>query len=154
MRGPRTFPRFLHHLAASNLGRKSCFTMGRPKVDPANRLRANTACTACRASKKRCSGSFPCTNCFQKGRAQTCTPFKSSTSEAGSRTRLSQELAVWEASQNSLSSPLSSQVPGFSPPGLSGDQNLGPGSRSPEATHRTHPRMLRNLQGDQGVWIF
>ncbi|EKV13713.1 hypothetical protein PDIG_36240 [Penicillium digitatum PHI26] len=36
--------------------------MPRPKVHPASRLRVNTACTTCRASNKRCSGYFPCTN--------------------------------------------------------------------------------------------
>ena len=31
------------------------------------------------------------------------------------------------------------------------DPAPGAGSRSPEATHRTHPRMLRNLQGERGI---
>ncbi|KAJ5239005.1 hypothetical protein N7468_003624 [Penicillium chermesinum] len=123
--------------------------MGRPKVDPANRLRANTACTACRASKKRCSGSFPCTSCIQKGRARTCIPFKSSISEASPRNALAREsLPPWEESQQVLNSPLSSQIHAPSSSGRGPEQPMQ-GSRSPEATHRTHPRMLRNLQGDR-----
>lgn len=124
--------------------------MGRPKVDPANRLRANTACTACRASKKRCSGSFPCTNCIQKGRARTCIPFKS----AGTDSRIQrhrEKSSLWEAASDELlQSPLSSGIQDPRSPVQAHDRQLHLGSRSPEATHRTHPRMLRNLQGDQG----
>ncbi|KAJ5657318.1 uncharacterized protein N7484_000967 [Penicillium longicatenatum] len=133
--------------------------MGRPKVSPENRLRANTACTKCRASKKRCSGSFPCTNCIRKGHARSCIPFKSisQTSPSSHRdpTPRSQSrldtVPTWSASNELLNTPLSPPVRAGSPTDrlLQRQQRPAAGSRSPEATHRTHPRMLRNLQGDR-----
>lgn len=125
--------------------------MGRPKVLPANRLRANTACTACRASKKRCSGSFPCTNCIHKGRGRSCIPFKSiSNSPARPSTRSNIEQNTdWDAVSADLQTPLVSPHHVSADPPL--EQTLAAGSRSPEATHRTHPRMLRNLQGERGT---
>jgi len=131
--------------------------MGRPKVLPANRLRANTACTACRSSKKRCSGSFPCTNCIHKGRGRLCIPFKS-ISDSPARTRSSATRSSIEnnAEWNDDALAADPQTPLVSPPDNSAvETQLGPepgaGSRSPEATHRTHPRMLRNLQGERGT---
>ncbi|KAJ5945893.1 hypothetical protein N7454_002732 [Penicillium verhagenii] len=128
--------------------------MGRPKVNPENRLRANTACTKCRASKKRCSGSFPCTNCIRKGLARTCIPFKpisetspSSHTEQTPRERLN-TIPAWnnpsEASERQFAQPRAA-----SPSDRLLERPAAAGSRSPEATHRTHPRMLRNLQGDR-----
>ncbi|CEJ57965.1 hypothetical protein PMG11_06639 [Penicillium brasilianum] len=131
--------------------------MGRPKVLPANRLRANTACTACRASKKRCSGSFPCTNCINKGRGHTCIPFKS-ISAADTRSRRESTLSrqplesiptAWTEINANLQSPRSLQIQDASPSDRLIGRPLEAGSRSPEATHRTHPRMLRNLQGER-----
>lgn len=132
--------------------------MGRPKVHPANRLRANTACTTCRASKKRCSGTFPCSNCIHKGRGRSCIPFKS-TSVAGLRSRPSpasraatEDIPTWGSPSVNLQSPLVTQVHDSS----SVDRQIERpevGSRSPEATHRTHPRMLRNLQGEKGMGL-
>ncbi|KAJ5371496.1 uncharacterized protein N7496_007588 [Penicillium cataractarum] len=131
--------------------------MGRPKVLPANRLRANTACTACRASKKRCSGSFPCTNCVSKGRGHTCIPFKS-ISNTDSRNRRESTISrqplesiptAWSEINANLQSPRSSQIQDASPSDRLIERPLEAGSRSPEATHRTHPRMLRNLQGER-----
>lgn len=129
--------------------------MGRPKVLPANRLRANTACTACRASKKRCSGSFPCTNCINKGRGRTCIPFKS-ISESPARAQPSaaraaiEQNADWDDLNDSLHAQLVSPH-NDSTADLLLEQTLEAGSRSPEATHRTHARMLRNLQGERGT---
>ncbi|KAJ5919375.1 hypothetical protein N7466_010318 [Penicillium verhagenii] len=128
--------------------------MGRPKVNPENRLRANTACTKCRASKKRCSGSFPCTNCTRKGLARTCIPFKpisetspSSHTDQTPRERLN-TIPAWnnpsEASETQFAQPRAA-----SPSDRLLERPAAAGSRSPEATHRTHPRMLRNLQGDR-----
>lgn len=133
--------------------------MGRPKVLPANRLRANTACTTCRASKKRCSGSFPCTNCINKGRGHTCIPFKS-ISATDSRSRRESTLSrqplesiptAWTEINADFQSPRSSQIQDASPSDRLIGRPLEAGSRSPEATHRTHPRMLRNLQGERGM---
>ena len=45
------------------------------------------------------------------------------------------------------------QTPIVSPPNNpTVETQPGAGSRSPEATHRTHPRMLRNLQGERGMF--
>ncbi|KAJ5560528.1 hypothetical protein N7513_002927 [Penicillium frequentans] len=132
--------------------------MGRPKVNPENRLRANTACTKCRASKKRCSGSFPCTNCIRKGHARSCIPFKSNPESPSShrdptprsRSRLD-TIPTWDDSNGPLETPVSPPNRAGSPSDrlLQRQQRPAAGSRSPEATHRTHPRMLRNLQGDR-----
>ncbi|CAI7604362.1 unnamed protein product [Penicillium discolor] len=129
-------------------------SMPRPKVHPANRLRANTACTACRASKKRCSGYFPCTNCIHKGRDRSCTPFKS-LPNAGLRNRLVppsqppvEASRTWRGMTVDLQTPLRSQSHDTGTPHPEFDK-LQAGSHSPEVTHRTHPRMLRNLQGER-----
>ncbi|OQE72390.1 hypothetical protein PENNAL_c0097G09401 [Penicillium nalgiovense] len=128
--------------------------MPRPKVHPANRLRANTACTACRTSKKRCSGYFPCTNCIHKGRGRSCTPFKS-VPNAGPRSRLV------PASGPTVEAPRTSRGTTVDLRNPSNDigtphpefDTLEAGSHSPEVTHQTHPRMLRNLQGERGMKI-
>ncbi|KAJ5584812.1 uncharacterized protein N7459_004612 [Penicillium hispanicum] len=129
--------------------------MGRPKVHPANRLRANTACTTCRASKKRCSGSFPCTNCIYKGRARSCVPFKSISDTGRQSRRVSAAhgspatIPEWKGSTGGLQSPLDSHINESSPTERVDEDPHPATSRSSEATHRTHPRMLRNLQGEQ-----
>ncbi|KAJ5813214.1 hypothetical protein N7447_010237 [Penicillium robsamsonii] len=127
--------------------------MPRPKVHPANRLRANTACTACRASKKRCSGYFPCTNCTHKGRGRSCTPFKP-LPNVGLRSRpMPPSQPTVESPQTprgmgiDLQTPLISQSHDIGTPNPEFDALEG--SHSPEVTHRTHPRMLRNLQGER-----
>jgi hypothetical protein len=131
--------------------------MARPKVLPANRLRANTACTACRSSKKRCSGSFPCTNCINKGRSRTCTPFKSLNTSLrnrpahASRPEASDRL-TWNDAETEAQSSLRSRTHEIITPRRESD-TLETGSRSPEATHQTHPRMLRNLQGERGMTL-
>ena len=129
--------------------------MGRPKVHPANRLRANTACTTCRASKKRCSGSFPCTNCIRKGRGRTCIPFKSipdtspqSRPSPATQTAI-EDIPAWSSSSVNLHSPAASHTHDGADRQI--ERVIETGSRSPEATHRTLPRMLRNLQGERGI---
>ncbi|KAJ5469181.1 hypothetical protein N7475_006933 [Penicillium sp. IBT 31633x] len=129
-------------------------SMARPKVHPANRLRVTTACTACRKSKKRCSGSFPCINCIHKGRGRSCIPFKP-LSDAGVCSRpipvsrsAGKASQTWSESATGLQSPLGSQFHDTGNPNREVG-TLETGSHSPEATHRTHPRMLRNLQGER-----
>lgn len=132
--------------------------MARPKILPANRLRANTACTACRSSKKRCSGSFPCTNCINKGRSGTCTPFKSLDTSLRNRPvpalrpQVSNRPPRGETEPEAQGS-LRSQTHEVITPRRESD-TLEPESRSPEATHRTHSRMLRNLQGERGMKLY
>ncbi|KAH6609109.1 hypothetical protein Trco_002455 [Trichoderma cornu-damae] len=46
--------------------------MPRPKVHPSQRQRAAEACNFCRASKKRCSATVPCTACLRRGIGASC----------------------------------------------------------------------------------
>ncbi|KAL4981306.1 hypothetical protein BDW68DRAFT_196785 [Aspergillus falconensis] len=116
--------------------------MPRPKVLPANRLRAPEACLACRASKKRCSGTFPCSKCIRNGRADTCVPFRRSTTASGPRppnnaySVISPDAGrrIWNTSTISAAS-LPQLLPVMS--GASG------------ALHKTHSRMLRSRQGER-----
>jgi hypothetical protein len=120
--------------------------MPRPKVLPANRLRAPEACIACRASKKRCSGTFPCTKCIRNGRADTCVPFRRSNPTSTPRqTNNSYKALNSPPSQDAGRQARSSlsiapdRLPQLLPaPGTSG------------APHKTHSRMLRNRQGERG----
>lgn len=47
--------------------------MPRPKVHPSQRRRVVEACAFCRASKKRCSGTVPCTACKRRGIESQCS---------------------------------------------------------------------------------
>ncbi|KAL3455839.1 hypothetical protein BJX64DRAFT_271638 [Aspergillus heterothallicus] len=119
--------------------------MPRPKVLPANRLRAPEACLACRTSKKRCSGTFPCTKCIRNGRADTCVPFRRANSTPNPR----QTSNLYKA----LSSP------GFLDAGRQARNSLSmapdrlpqllPAPERSGAPHKTHSRMLRNRQGER-----
>lgn len=46
--------------------------MPRPRVHPSQRQRAAEACNFCRASKKRCSATVPCTACTKRGIESSC----------------------------------------------------------------------------------
>ncbi|TPX24108.1 hypothetical protein DIZ76_013451 [Coccidioides immitis] len=99
--------------------------MPRPKVHPDKRQRTAQACVLCRASKKRCSGAVPCGHCVRRGRAHACEM-----------------------------SPLHSGAGHPIPQAAAGARALdstggNPRSLSPEAPHKTHPRMLRNLRGER-----
>ncbi|PLN74536.1 fungal-specific transcription factor domain-domain-containing protein [Aspergillus taichungensis] len=122
--------------------------MPRAKVDPKHRQRADKACLACRSSKKRCSGTFPCTKCVRTGRADSCaasvqlrTPGLSSTRVRNATVTRDSDLhdAVAPPTLRCATPPLQSPI----------QPSVHPGSLSPEAPHRTHPRMLRNLQGER-----
>ncbi|KXH65751.1 hypothetical protein CSAL01_05548 [Colletotrichum salicis] len=47
--------------------------MPRPPVRPEDRKRSTRACTACRATKKRCDAAQPCRPCVKRGVGSTCT---------------------------------------------------------------------------------
>ncbi|RDW56473.1 hypothetical protein BP6252_14135 [Coleophoma cylindrospora] len=47
--------------------------MGRPKVRDSMRRRAAVACRFCRANKKKCSATVPCTQCQLRGLAASCS---------------------------------------------------------------------------------
>jgi hypothetical protein len=51
---------------------KTASAMPRPKVHPANSQRAAEACSHCKASKKECTGTFPCLHCIQRGHPESC----------------------------------------------------------------------------------
>ncbi|KAL4993064.1 hypothetical protein BDV10DRAFT_33771 [Aspergillus recurvatus] len=116
--------------------------MPRPKVLPANRLRAPEACLACRASKKRCSGTFPCSKCIRNGRADTCVPFRRSTTAPTPRPInnayrvISPDAGRW--TRNTFTTNAAS-LPQLLP-ALNGTSG---------APHKTHSRMLRNRQGER-----
>ncbi|KAL2827521.1 hypothetical protein BDW59DRAFT_143913 [Aspergillus cavernicola] len=109
--------------------------MPRPKVLPANRLRAPEACLACRASKKRCSGTFPCTKCVGNGRADSCVPFRRATTQR----RTSDAYGTPNTSTALTSSVGLDRLP----------QLLPSASGKSGAPHKTHSRMLRNRQGER-----
>ncbi|KAL4907201.1 hypothetical protein BDW74DRAFT_148741, partial [Aspergillus multicolor] len=113
--------------------------MPRPKVLPANRLRAPEACLACRASKKRCSGTFPCTKCIRNGRADTCVPFRRS-STVTPRQNDAYRLTSPDAGRRVRTSSISTASLPQLLPALNGTS---------EAPHKTHSRMLRNRQGER-----
>ncbi|RDW70516.1 Zn(II)2Cys6 transcription factor [Aspergillus mulundensis] len=115
--------------------------MPRPKVLPANRLRAPEACLACRASKKRCSGSFPCTKCIRNGRADTCVPFRRSNSVSAPRQNDAYRVTSPDAGRRARNT---SSINAASLPQLLPALNGTSG-----APHKTHSRMLRNRQGER-----
>ncbi|KXH33283.1 hypothetical protein CSIM01_03197 [Colletotrichum simmondsii] len=47
--------------------------MPRPPVRPEDRKRSTRACTACRATKKRCDAAQPCLACVKRGVGSSCT---------------------------------------------------------------------------------
>ncbi|KAJ0415190.1 hypothetical protein BJY00DRAFT_293847 [Aspergillus carlsbadensis] len=119
--------------------------MPRPKVLPANRLRAPEACLACRASKKRCSGTFPCTKCIRNGRADTCVPFRRSSLTSTPR----QTNNLYKASNSPVSQDAGRQTRNsltIAPERL---PQLLPAPGTSRAPHKTHSRMLRNRQGER-----
>ncbi|PYH68314.1 Zn(II)2Cys6 transcription factor [Aspergillus vadensis CBS 113365] len=126
--------------------------MPRPKVHPANRLRAYEACNACRSTKKRCSGTFPCSKCIRLGRADTCVPRpRSAAQRPTANTRIlrrydSGRRPATTLGANSLAGRADSASFEASEPSRS---TVDTQPMSPETLHRTHPRMLRNLRGER-----
>ncbi|KAL4863097.1 hypothetical protein BDV12DRAFT_31767 [Aspergillus spectabilis] len=119
--------------------------MPRPKVLPANRLRAPEACLACRASKKRCSGTFPCSKCVRNGRADTCVPFRRSniTSTQRPTNKAYRAMTTTALGAGRQTRNTASVGPGDLPqllPAITGTSG---------APHKTHSRMLRNRQGER-----
>ena len=125
--------------------------MPRPKVDPANRLRANMACLSCRISKRRCTGTFPCPTCIQRGLMASCGPCPRT--GAGAQSRDASSTTVPAPACNPVDSPVSN------PRSIMATTTTSPHSHAPDppsagsagAQHRTHPRMLWNRQGERGM---
>lgn len=124
--------------------------MARPKVHPANRLRAYEACLFCRTSKRRCSGSFPCQNCIRKGQAHSCMPSRRRESFSASR-----QPNTPDAPSGPVTAIMPSQVLSSTDAQshASLETSVDQGLASPEAQHKTRPRMLRSLQGERGACV-
>ncbi|KAL4886693.1 fungal-specific transcription factor domain-containing protein [Aspergillus karnatakaensis] len=120
--------------------------MPRPKVLPANRLRAPEACLACRASKKRCSGTFPCTKCVRNGRADTCVPFRRSNASPTSRPTNNAYGVISTPAARDVARQTRNTA-SVRPRGL--PQLLPAMSGTSGAPHKTHSRMLLNRQGER-----
>lgn len=146
--------------------------MPRPRVPADKRLRIAEACNFCRESKKRCSGSAPCTQCLRRGLENRCFI---TYAPRGSRARARREASKRAAASNT---DLSTQEPS----GLMGIANtisqhnvhagdpdivnefrpLSPSdsrrdgeeggslSEHTEASASNPPRMLLNLRGERG----
>jgi hypothetical protein len=69
--GDSSLPHF-EYLHIPTPQRRTIETMPRPKVHPSQRQRAAEACNFCRASKKRCSATVPCTACKKRGIEASC----------------------------------------------------------------------------------
>ncbi|KAL6922921.1 hypothetical protein FSST1_000195 [Fusarium sambucinum] len=75
--------------------------MPRPIVPAHQRQRAAEACNLCRETKKRCSGSAPCTQCVRRGLESQCFI---TYAPRGSRARARAERAATTAASNSVTS--------------------------------------------------
>jgi hypothetical protein len=123
--------------------------MPRPKVHPANRQRAAEACNHCKASKKKCTGTFPCLHCIRRGRPESCIRVKRKPPPA-------LDNSTGSAPHGDLSTVSSRDTLHLLPPAFSPTPRIGREDTSAkfpqpqEARHRTHSRMLRNSHGEKG----
>lgn len=94
--------------------------MPRPKVLPSQRQRAFEACGACRESKKRCSGTAPCTHCLRRGLGSSCLisnrPRAHRRTMSGSAAAARSHLPTTTSSQTSPSNTSPSRPPHPPPP--------------------------------------
>ncbi|SCB65517.1 unnamed protein product [Fusarium graminearum] len=131
--------------------------MPRPIVPAHQRQRAAEACNLCRETKKRCSGSAPCTQCVRRGLESQCFI---TYAPRGSRTRARAERAA--ATVNSVTSTgRTSSVSNQSvQQNLETEENYRPLSPShsqqeddrdsqADASSATNPRMLLNSRGER-----
>lgn len=132
--------------------------MPRPKVPSHQRQRAASACNYCRASKKRCSATVPCTACVRRGIADICTLSSDRASLRGDRNaplRRQYEHAGRTpksgVSQIGNSSDVAPSVP-ISPSDSHVDDDSGTTNEGPSPPIRQLlPRILLNLQGERGM---
>ncbi|KAF4470452.1 nitrate assimilation regulatory nirA [Fusarium albosuccineum] len=145
--------------------------MPRPKVPAHQRQRASEACNLCRETKKRCSGSTPCTQCLRRGLEHQCFI---TYAPRGSRTRARAEASAraaasdmtWTQDAPALTSPTraaSNQTGQRAQPDVANDfQPLSPSdsrqeddegasmSERTDASSATNPpRMLLNSRGER-----
>jgi hypothetical protein len=123
--------------------------MPRTKVHPSNRQRAAEACNHCKASKKKCTSTFPCLHCIRRGRPESCIQVKQKPPPAPDNSAGSalHGLLSTVSSRDTLHLP----PPAFSPtPQVGENDNSAEFSQPQEARHRTHSRMLRNSHEEKG----
>ncbi|VUC35839.1 unnamed protein product [Clonostachys rosea] len=148
--------------------------MPRPKVPAHQRQRVAEACNHCRETKRRCTGSPPCTQCLRRGLAQQCYV---TYAPRGSRARARRQLdAVVDSSSQvpqrmSVSAPSAGVVASsegdetdspnqasqrrLSLVGSSNFQPLSPSDSRPDSDAGASPsivhtsRMLLNLRGER-----
>ncbi|KAK1526739.1 hypothetical protein CPAR01_13267 [Colletotrichum paranaense] len=86
--------------------------MPRPPVRPEDRKRSTRACTACRATKKRCDAAQPCRPCVKRGIGSSCTypqhvrarraPPNQSSAASGTRQRDQVSPLLYQRQESSL----------------------------------------------------
>ncbi|KXH53402.1 hypothetical protein CNYM01_01147 [Colletotrichum nymphaeae SA-01] len=86
--------------------------MPRPPVRPEDRKRSTRACTACRATKKRCDAAQPCRPCVKRGVGSSCTysqhvrarraPPNQSSAASGTRQRDQVSPLLYQRQESSL----------------------------------------------------
>lgn len=131
--------------------------MPRAIVPAHQRQRAAEACNLCRETKKRCSGSAPCTQCVRRGLDQQCfityAPRGSRTrarAEAASRAAASITTDRMSISSNQSSQPNLDTNEGYRPLSPSHSQQDDEKDGQPEASSTNPPRMLLNSRGERG----
>lgn len=126
--------------------------MPRPRVPPSQRRRAAEACSFCRETKKKCSGTAPCSYCLRRGIGSQCiitprprgsrskTPTDAFTTTASllADPRMGAECGSSEEAKR-LESGASSFPSSDSRLSLGGGDSANP-----------HPRMLLNSRGERG----
>jgi hypothetical protein len=131
--------------------------MPRPIVPAHQRQRAAEACNLCRETKKRCSGSAPCTQCVRRGLESQCFI---TYAPRGSRTRARAERAAAANSVTSTgrTSSISTQSvqqnieteESYRPLSPSHSQQDDDKDSQADASSATNPRMLLNSRGERG----
>ncbi|EYB22057.1 hypothetical protein FG05_09064 [Fusarium graminearum] len=130
--------------------------MPRPIVPAHQRQRAAEACNLCRETKKRCSGSAPCTQCVRRGLESQCFI---TYAPRGSRTRARAEraAAVNSVASTGRTSSVSNQSvqqnleteENYRPLSPSHSQQEDDRDSQADASSATNPRMLLNSRGER-----
>lgn len=154
--------------------RHRLIAMPRPRVQPRNRKRVIQACSTCRYSKKRCSGTAPCSECQKRGLSTTCVlPFhpqrsqksrnagQHSLQEPGSVSHFAAPKAFSSAMPNSDRGEPQASSHGIwnamdpataSSYSTTTRLNKPPPSAFPKPSKRKG-RMLLNARGERGEWV-
>ncbi|KAF4986736.1 hypothetical protein FGRMN_10701 [Fusarium graminum] len=131
--------------------------MPRPIVPAHQRQRAAEACNLCRETKKRCSGSAPCTQCVRRGLDQQCFI---TYAPRGSRTRARAAASLQAAARSNTTARTSISSQQSVPSNLDTDEGYRPLSPShsqqddekesqTDGSSTNPPRMLLNSRGER-----